>query len=110
MDEYGDRDADIWDERPPKDGIEQYAREVDPFYRHQPPNGLIDQDFYLAVAKKAAEYSRAPETDKWLQKHNTSLWIALRRLDVAIAWQDPEGQGHLNQRVVFTGKNFWEEI
>lgn len=76
----------------------------------QPPAGLIDQEFYLAVAKKAAEYSRAPETDKWLRKHNNSLWIALRRLDVALEWKDPSDQGHLDQRVSFTGKNFWEEI
>lgn len=31
-DEYNDRDEQIWGDVPPRDGIDQYAREVDPFY------------------------------------------------------------------------------
>lgn len=65
---------------------------------------------FLAIAKKAAEYSRAPETDKWLYKHNQSLWMALRRLDVGIEWVDREDAGHLNQEITFTDENLWDHI
>jgi hypothetical protein len=31
--EYEERDAQIWGEVPPRDGVDAYARESDPFYR-----------------------------------------------------------------------------
>jgi hypothetical protein len=33
MTEFDEADAQIWGEKPPRDGIDQYARETDPFYQ-----------------------------------------------------------------------------
>ena len=34
MREYDERDAQIWGEAPPRDAVDAYARENDPFYKH----------------------------------------------------------------------------
>ena len=77
MSEYDERDEQIWAEAPPRDGVDQYARESDPFYRPTPTTGST------ATEPRAATTELLDAVEALLTSEPKSYWLrgpVVRRL------------------------------
>ena len=73
--EYDERDEQIWNEAPPRDGIDQYAREADPFYT------AVRGERREPMSNEAAEIQLSGPQGKAATEALQHLFFVMERLD-----------------------------